>query len=182
MYNFHYNYMMKEYSNVKLLFTDTDSFCYHITTENDLYKDIKGNKWYDFSNYLEVHNNFDETKHLIPGYFKDEFAGQPLLEFVGLRPKMYSIQPLEGAKKATAKGADRKVRDEHLSHQEYKQSLFGEQQFTHSMVRIAQEKHKLYTVEMEKKSLSPFSDKKYITRNGDDFTTYSYGHYSISNQ
>ena len=24
MYNFHYNYMMKEYSNVKLLFTDTD--------------------------------------------------------------------------------------------------------------------------------------------------------------
>ena len=182
MYDFHYNYMMKEYANVKLLFTDTDSFCYQITTENDLYKDIKGNAWYDFSNYLEVHNNFDESKHLIPGYFKDEFAGQPILEFVGLRPKMYSIQPLEGAKKATAKGVDRKVRNEDLSHQDYKQSLFGEQQFTHNMVRIAQEKHKLYTVEMEKKSLSPFSDKKYITRNGDDFTTYSYGHYRISNQ
>ena len=95
---------------------------------------------------------------------------------------MYSIQPLEGAKKATAKGVDRKVRDEYLSHQDYKQSLFGEQEFTNNMVRIVQEKHKLYTVEMEKKSLSPFSDKKYITRNGDDFTTYSYGHYRISNQ
>ena len=74
------------------------------------------------------------------------------------------------------------MRDEYLSHQDYKQSLFGEQEFTNNMVRIVQEKHKLYTVEMEKKSLSPFSDKKYITRNGNDFTTYSYGHYRISNQ
>ena len=76
--------MMKEYSNVKLLFTDTDSFCYQITTDNDLYKDIKGNTWYDFSNYLEVHNNFDESKHLIPGYFKDELLDSLYLNLWGL--------------------------------------------------------------------------------------------------
>ena len=74
------------------------------------------------------------------------------------------------------------MRDEHLSHQDYKQSLFEEQQFTHNMVRITQEKHKLYTIEMEKKSLSPFSDKKYITRNGNEFITHSYGHYKIPKQ
>ena len=75
------------------------------------------------------------------GHFTCIFAvvQYPILEFVGLRPKMYSIQPLEGAKKATAKGVDRKVRDENLSHQDYKKSLFGEQQFTHSMVRITLE-------------------------------------------
>ena len=41
----------------------------------------------------------------------------------------------------------------------------------------------LYTtldpMEIEKKSLSPFNDKKYITREGDNFLSYSYGHYKI---
>ena len=61
MYNFHYNYVMKDYPQAKLLFSDTDSFCYHIETDNDVYKDIKGNQWFDFSNYVEVHNNFDDS-------------------------------------------------------------------------------------------------------------------------
>ena len=120
MYNFHYNYVMKDYPQAKLLFTDTDSFCYHIETDNDLYKDIKGNDWFDFSNYLEVHNNFDDSKELTPGFFKDEFAGRFLLEFVGLRAKMYSILPLEGDKKATAKGINKNVKDEVLTHENYK--------------------------------------------------------------
>ncbi|MFN9115765.1 MAG: hypothetical protein ACK5XN_37405, partial [Bacteroidota bacterium] len=35
MYNFHYNVMKKEFKDdIKLLFTDTDSLCYHIKTEN----------------------------------------------------------------------------------------------------------------------------------------------------
>ena len=170
---------MKEYPNVNLLFTDTDSFCYQITTDNDLYKDIKGNQWFDFSNYIEVHTNFDDTKMLIPGFFKDEFGGKFILEFVGLRAKMYSILPLEGSKKAACKGIDESVKNEVLTHNDFKTSLHQEIQYTNEMVRIQQENHKIFTVKIEKKSLSPFNDKKWITREGDNFKTYSFGHHKI---
>jgi len=53
MYNFHYEYIKKKYGIIaKLLFTDTDSLCYHIETE-DIYKDFNkdSNDRFDFSNY-----------------------------------------------------------------------------------------------------------------------------------
>ena len=180
MYDFHYNYVMKDYPEAKLLFSDTDSFCYYIETDNDVYKDIKDNQWFDFSNYFEVHNNFDDSKKLTPGFFKDEFAGRFLLEFVGLRAKMYSILPLEGDKKATAKGINRNVKDDVLTHDDYRNSLLKKLQMTNKMTRIMQENHKIYTVEVEKKSLSPFNDKKWVSREGDNFFGYSYGHYKIA--
>ena len=41
MYDFHYNVMKKKYGDkLKLLFTDTDSLCYHIKTD-DLFDDMK---------------------------------------------------------------------------------------------------------------------------------------------
>ena len=43
MYDFHFKYMRNKYKNKgKLLFTDSDSLCYEIETE-DFLMDIKGN-------------------------------------------------------------------------------------------------------------------------------------------
>ena len=43
MYEFYYDYLKPKYlDRCKLLFTDTDSFCCHIQTE-DLYKDMAEN-------------------------------------------------------------------------------------------------------------------------------------------
>ena len=53
MYEFWYNYMKPKYDdNVKLFYTDTDSFIIHIKTE-DFYKDIADDveKRFDTSNY-----------------------------------------------------------------------------------------------------------------------------------
>ena len=52
MYNFHYKTMKEQYEeNIKLLFSDTDSICFEVKT-NDLYEDMKNNKdLYDFSEY-----------------------------------------------------------------------------------------------------------------------------------
>ena len=36
MYDFHYNYMIKKFPGCRLIFTDTDSFCYSIPDVADL--------------------------------------------------------------------------------------------------------------------------------------------------
>ena len=40
MYDFHYNYIRKKYTDCQLLFTDSDSLFYHIKTEGDVYEDF----------------------------------------------------------------------------------------------------------------------------------------------
>ena len=54
MYDFHYNYIKRKYDETaKLLFTDTDSLCYHITTD-DAYRDFYSDR--------ELFNNSDYKK------------------------------------------------------------------------------------------------------------------------
>jgi hypothetical protein len=53
MYDFHYNFMLKKVKreNIDLLFTDTDSLCYHIRNQ-DIFQIIKDNKdYFDLSDY-----------------------------------------------------------------------------------------------------------------------------------
>ena len=81
MYRFHYDVMQVKYgSNIKMCYTDTDSFIYHIHT-NDLYKDFNGldlNSYMDFSDYNPNHPNYDLTNKKVLGKFKDEFNGKPI--------------------------------------------------------------------------------------------------------
>ena len=168
MYKFHYDYMMKKFPGAKLLFTDTDSFCYWIPTESNIYEDIRGEDWFDFSNYPKDHPNYDTINKLIPGKFKDEMGGTVIIEFVGLRAKMYSILAANTNKK-TAKGILTIVKEKEIRHGDYKTTLFKEEQMMHKQTRITQKEHELFTVETKKTSLSPFNDKKWITRDGDSF-------------
>jgi hypothetical protein len=47
------------------------------------------------------------------------------------------------------------------------------------MTKIMQENHEMYTVDTVKTSLSPFNDKNWISREGNVFTSYSFGLYKI---
>ncbi|GBN09915.1 hypothetical protein AVEN_188053-1, partial [Araneus ventricosus] len=93
MYDFHYNFIKKTYVNrAKLLFTDTDSLCYHIHTE-DVYKDIsKHAELFDTANYPPNHLLFNLQNNKVLGKMKDELSGDIASEFVGLKAKMYSLK------------------------------------------------------------------------------------------
>ena len=92
MYEFHYDYIKNKYdTNLRLLFTGTDSLIYEIRTE-DVYKDFSNDKEiFGFGNYSTKSKYYDNSNKLVIGKMKDETAGIAIKEFVGLRPKMYCI-------------------------------------------------------------------------------------------
>ena len=84
--------LKKQYSSkCELLYTDTDSLLILIETE-DVYEDMKNNmRLYDTSDYPKDHPLHSNANKKVLGKMKDECAGTPIAEYVGLRPKMYSI-------------------------------------------------------------------------------------------
>jgi hypothetical protein len=105
MYDFHYNYIKKKYGDqARLLFTDTDSLMYEIKAE-DVYEDFRADReMFDSSDYdKESKFYFPENKKVI-GKMKDEAAGVPIVELVGLRSKMYSYMKDNEKGGKTAKG------------------------------------------------------------------------------
>ena len=167
MYDFHYNYIKQKYSNkAKLLFTDTDSLTYEIETE-DVYQEFwKDKNMFDNSDYEEKSPFFDKTNKKVIGKFKDEAAGVPIIEFIGLRSKMYSYQKDNDKQDRTAKGIKKNVIKKDLTHESYKQTLLENKQMYHKMKTIRSIKHKLGSYEINKVSLSCFDDKRYLTKDG----------------
>ena len=105
MYDFHCNYIKKKYDNrARLLFTDTDSLTYEIEAE-DVYKDFWNDKdMFDNSDYPENSLYYCNVNKKIIGKFKDEACGVPIIEFIGLKSKMYSYVKDNEKGGRTAKG------------------------------------------------------------------------------
>ena len=106
MYDFHYNYAKNKCKDLKVLYTDTDSFIYEVETD-DFFADIADDveKMFDTSNYPEDHPScipVGKNKKVI-GLMKDEAGGKIIKEFVGLRSKLYSYVMDEGKEEKNAR-------------------------------------------------------------------------------
>ena len=178
IYDFHYNYIKHKYDNkAKLLFTDTDSLTYEIET-TDAYTDFWQNKdKFDNSDYPKESPFYNAVNKKVIGKFKDESAGIPITEFVGLRSKMYSYVKDNKKTERTAKGIKKQVIKKDIKHEDYKHVLFNNEQIHHTMKTIRSEKHLLSSYELNKISLSCYDDKRFIHENG--ITSYAYGHRAI---
>ena len=188
MYDFHYNTMKPKYGdNLKLLFTDTDSLCYEITTD-DLYEDMKQNQnVYDFSEYPQNHPLYSAQNKKVIGKFKDETNGTPIHEFVGLRSKLYSFKLFDAEKNKMAetkklKGVKKSVVKKHVKFSDYYKSLMGEvkediqQNVSFNCIRST--KHQVHSLTVNKISISAADDKRFLL---DHIRTLAHGHYKIKN-
>ena len=192
MYQFYYDVLKARYQDkARLLYTDTDSLLVEIESE-DINEDlIDMADYFDFSDYPidhPVRKTLGEERVIknkkIPGLFKDECNGRIIVEFIGLRPKMYSIlmegddrkNPYHG--KRTAKGVPLKVVKKEFHHERFNRSLFNlNQKDTVTFRTIRSNTHVISTVEVTKVGLSPMDDKKWIADDG--ITMFAYGDYRI---
>ena len=181
MYDFHYNYIKPKYGDkAKLLFTDTDSLMYEIQTE-DFYKDISEDvkDRFDTSDYPENHPSGVPTgiNKKVIGMFKDEAAGKNIIEFEGLRSKLYSFLKEDGGESKKCKGVKKQVVESSITHEDYKTCLTtGKEQLRKQNI-LRSYNHEVYTEEVNKIALSAMDDKRYILKDG--IHTLAWGHYKI---
>ena len=112
----------------------------------------------------------------------DEFrfvSGVPIKEFVGLRPKMYSLIYDDGnteQEKKTAKGIKKCAVKKQLKHANYKECLFQNVSTMNSMKLIKSQNHELFVNHIVKKGLSNFDEKRFWINH---IKSYAYGHFKI---
>ena len=121
MYQFHYDYVLKTFNDVKLLFTDTDILVYEIKGGGNVYDQcFKDKHLFDFSGYPKDSVYYCDLNKKVLGKMKDEFNGVKIDESVDLKSKMYSLIAKNDKEVNKAKGVNLKLR-----HDEYVDVLFN---------------------------------------------------------
>ena len=109
----------------------------------------------DFSDYPVSHQLFSNRNKKISGKFKDVCSSQPMVEFIGLRPKMYSFTYIDKvtnqiSEKKVAKGTKMSVKKRYLHHSYYKDALFSLSKYSAVMNTIRSDRHQLWSVNVKK--------------------------------
>ena len=182
MADFHYDLMKRLFPEPgahTMCYTDTDSFIYEIKYNNgDMYKTLAENKQYfDFSDYPKDHPCYDITNKKTLGKFKDEACGKILLEYIGLKPKMYAHQTFNDKVCKKVKGIKKCIVEKIINIQDYLDALYKNENVYVEQYAIQSKKHKVYTIAQQKLAISSNDDKRYILLNNID--TLPWGHYSI---
>ena len=171
MYQFHYDYVLKTFDNVKSLFTNTDSLVYENKDKNVYEQCFKDRELFDFSGYSKDSIYFDDSNKKKLGKMKDEFNGNKIDEFVGFKSKMYSLISNNWEVNKT------KVVNLKLKQKEYVDVLFNKKVLRHKIRRILSEKHNIGSCLLNKISLSCYDDKRFILDDG--INSLAFGHKNI---
>lgn len=132
---------------------------------------------FDTSNFNENNPfNIPRLNSKVPGLFKDEFGGDVISKFVGLRAKLYCIKSC--TKKVTkAKGVSKAI-TKRLDLYHYNRSLKRNKKFKSKINLIKAVKHTLYSQKVNKLVLDRSDDKRHILAN--QVNTLPWGHYSLT--
>ena len=178
MYDFHYGFIKPKYGKkAKLLFTDTDSLCYEIQTKN-VYEDVYNDKdLFALSeiNYPRFEKYKDNINKKVIGKFKLEHANDLIDEFIGLRSKMYSLQFEDRKTEKKAKRIAKSAIKKDLKHKHYSDILQSGKKMCSNVKVIRSLKHRVFTIQVNKVSLSAFDDKRFLKKDG--IKSFPYSHY-----
>ena len=175
-YEFWYDYIKPKYSdNVKLCYTDTDSFIINIK-KKDFYKDIANDveDRFDTSNY-EVYGTLPTGKNKkVIGLMKDELGGKVITEFVALRPKTYPYLIDDCKEDKKAKGTKKCVVKKMIKFNDYKNCLLNDEVVLKSQQRFKSKGHNVHRENINKIAISSNDNKRIILL--DTIASYPYGY------
>ena len=167
MYQFHYDYVLKTFDNVKLF-----SLIYEIKGGNVYDQCFKDKHLFDFSAYSKDSVYYNDSNKKVLGKMKDKFNGVKTDEFFGLKSKMYSLTVCNDKEVNKTKGVNLKLR-----YEECNDVLFNERVIRHKMKRILSNLYEIGTYDINKISLSCFDNKRYVL--DDVINTLAYFHRDI---
>ncbi|XP_031359155.1 uncharacterized protein LOC116182752 [Photinus pyralis] len=174
LYDFHYGYTLSKFNNnVKLLYTDTDSLIYSFTV-SDIYECIKEDiAKFDTSDYSPTNIfGIPLVNKKVPGLMKDENHGNIMLEFVGLRAKMYAYAVDKKVVKKSKGSTATSIKQ--ITINDYKNALFERDIIKRYQHIIRSKKHEVFTIKQDKVVLSPHDDKRIIQFNSTDTRPWGY--------
>jgi hypothetical protein len=183
MQTYHYDVIMAKYGDrAKLLYTDTDSLVYHISTPDvfeDLTTDPMLREWTDCSGFAgddgdePLRRYASDHNRKVLGRFKYEGAGKVFAAFHGVCAKVYAFEMADGAVKSTAKGTSKSVRRHELYLDEYEQAIAGASvAVTKVNSRFQSVNHTVSTIRQTKVAFRNADDKRYWEGND----SYVWGH------
>ena len=113
------------------------------------------------------------------GKFKDELKGLTLKEFIGLRPKCYSLlyqlaNLTEEEEKQIAKSVKKSVKKASLRHASYKDTLENLTTYFVKQNTIKSKAHQIGSYHQTKVALTAFDKKRWICDNGVDTKAFGY--------
>ncbi|KAJ8910264.1 hypothetical protein NQ315_005000 [Exocentrus adspersus] len=175
LYEFHYDYIIPKFQDkAKLMYTDTDSLIYQLNGP-DIYEHIKEDSHrFDTSDY-EPNNPYgiEQKNKKVPGLMKDENNGQIMLEFVGLRAKMYAYKVHNDKIVKRSKGSTL-ASVKKISFDDYKRTLFDHEIIYKPQHLIRSKKHCVFTIRPNKMILNPFDDKRALNSKSTDTKPWGY--------
>ena len=133
-----------------------------------IYLKIKNN-----SNYPKSSKFFFTENKMVIKKMKDEAAGMVIIEFIGLRSKMYSYE-INNTTTKKCKGISKHTTNKDITIDDYRDTLFSSTEKKHSMKSIKSHNQIIKSCEITKWSLSCFDNKRDILEDG--ITTVAYGH------
>ena len=128
----------------------------------------------------------DPVNKKVLGKFKDEMFSLCLEEFIGLRPKCYSLLfngqvkkniviNYDQAEKQVAKGTKKMVKKRYIRHSHYKDVVENLNQLYVEQNTILSVRHNIGTYHQTRVALTAFDTKRWIQDDG--IHTLAYGHY-----